>query len=72
MTTPSKGQLIRVNELSEREDISLETINRIIREGYVISYKIGGTRFVHYRDFLRGSWLYEQNRKPGGRPRKNN
>jgi hypothetical protein len=63
----TKGQLIAVNDLPEKAGISATTVKRMLQGGYVESIKIGRTRFVYYREFLRGAWKYESSKERPGR-----
>lgn len=67
----TKGELMHIDQVVLAAQLPRETIMRIVRSANVESYKIGNKTFVYYRDFLRGCWEYELNKKQGGRPRKN-
>ena len=65
--TKSGGDLVSVQTLAKKAEISESTIKRIIQLGYIEPIKIGGRRYVYYRDFLRAYWEYETNKLPKGR-----
>ena len=73
MTTPTPkktkngGDLVSVQTLAKKAEISESTIKRIIQLGYIEPIKIGGRRYMYYRDFLRAYWEYETNKERGGR-----
>lgn len=70
MNDNSKGELMHVDQVVVKAELPRETVARILRSGHVEFYKIGNKTFVYYREFLRGAWEYERNKRPGGRPRK--
>lgn len=63
----SRGQLMSIPEVVEKADVSEATVKRIIQGGYVVAKRIGGVRYIYYRDFLRGAWEYEQAKERPGR-----
>lgn len=63
----NRGELLTLEQLAKKAETSEATIKRILQAGYLESKKIGRCRFVYYRDFLRASWEYEQNKLPKGR-----
>lgn len=65
--TKSGGDLLTVEEIAKRADVSESTVKRIIQAGYVEPVKIGRIRMIYYRDFLRGAWEYESNKDRPGR-----
>ena len=67
MNSGRRGELLTLQQLAEKADTSEATIKRILQAGYLDSKKIGRSRFVYYRDFLRAAWEYEQNKLPKGR-----
>lgn len=73
MTSPTPkntargGDLVSLQTLAKKAEISESTIKRIIQMGYIEPIKIGGRRYMYYRDFLRAYWEYETNKLPKGR-----
>lgn len=67
----SKGELISIQDLPAKAGVSESTVKRIIQAGFVEPVKIGRTRFVYYRDFLRGAWEYESDKERPGRKHAN-
>ena len=64
---PAKGELLSIDKLVEKSGVSEATIKRILKGGFVDVTRIGGVRFVYYREFLRGAWEYEQAKERPGR-----
>ena len=73
MTSPTPkntargGDLVSLQTLAKKAEISKSTIKRIIQMGYIEPIKISGRRYMYYRDFLRAYWEYETNKERGGR-----
>lgn len=67
---PSKGELVLYSQLSAKSGITKKSIKTMVDSGHIERIQIAGQYFVHYRDFLRGVWAYDQSRKGAGRPRK--
>jgi hypothetical protein len=66
-----KGELMRAEDACEKGGISMSTFHKIVDLGHIEKYRIGGRTFVYYRDFLRGCYDFDCNKKgKGGRPRK--
>ena len=69
--TPKKtiegGDLLSVQSIAKKGELSESTIKRIIQLGYIEPIKIGGRRYMYYRDFLRAYWEYETNKERSGR-----
>ena len=62
----SNGDLMTTKDAAERAGISSSTLLTMVNAGYIKKYKIGMHGFVHYRDVLRGSWQFEQDKKYHG------
>lgn len=67
---PSKGELVLYSQLSAKSGVTKKSIKTMVDSGHVKRIQIAGQYFVHYRDFLRGVWAYDQSRKGAGSPRK--
>ena len=65
--TAKGGDLLSVQSIAKKGGLSESTIKRIIQLGYIEPVKIGGRRYMYYRDFLRAYWEYETNKERGGR-----
>ena len=65
--TAKGGDLLSVQSIAKKGELSESTIKRIIQLGYIEPVKIGGRRYMYYRDFLRAFWEYETNKGRGGR-----
>ena len=63
-------QLLNLRDAAAKAEITYETLRKMINAGYIRKVMIESIPLVYYRELLRGSWEYEQNKKPGGRPRK--
>lgn len=63
---PVKGALLSVQSIARKAEISESTIKRIIQLGYIEPIKIGGRRYMYYRDFLRAVWEYEEKKERSG------
>jgi len=66
-TTKTGGDLVSLQTLAKKAEISESTIKRIIQMGYIEPIKISRRRYVYYRDFLRAYWEYETNKERSGR-----
>ena len=65
--TLTGGDLLSVQSIARKADVSESTIKRIIQQGFIEPIKIGGRRYMYYRDFLRAVWEYEQAKERSGR-----
>ena len=70
MTLYKNDQLLSLRDAAAKAEITYETLRKMINAGYVPKVMIGRIPLVYYREVLRGSWEYEKNKKPGGRPKK--
>lgn len=67
--TASGGDLLSVQDIAERAEVSESYIKRLIQNDFIAPIRIGGRRFMYYRDFLRAVWAYEQvKERPGRKP----
>ena len=64
---PVKGALLSVQSIARKAEVSESTIKRVIQLGFIEPIKIGGRRYMYYRDFLRAVWEYEQAKERSGR-----
>lgn len=69
--TESGGDLLSVQSIARKADVSESTVKRIIQQGYIEPLKIGGRRYMYYRDFLRAVWEYESEKERPGRKHAN-
>lgn len=69
--TQSGGDLYSVQTIAEKAEVSESTIKRVIQLGYIEPIKIGGRRYMYYRDFLRAMWAYESEKERPGRKHAN-
>lgn len=73
MTTPNPkktqggGDLLSVQSIAKKAEVSESTIKRVIQLGFIEPIKIGGRRYMYYRDFLRAMWEYESEKERPGR-----
>lgn len=65
--TKTGGDLLSVQSTAKKAEVSESTIKRIIQMGFIEPIKIGGRRYMYYRDFLRAVWEYEQAKERSGR-----